>query len=82
MLISNAALGIPRLVTREVDFVGALTPVDIRPLEKQSGIALSQSPGSRWLALQMRVDRAPYDNPKLDRRWLTPSTASAWSISS
>ena len=29
------------------------------------GIALSQSPGSRWLALQMRVDRAPYDNPKL-----------------
>ena len=65
MLISNAALGIPRLITREVDFVGALTPVDIRPLEKQSGIALSQSPGSRWLALQMRVDRVPYDNPKL-----------------
>ena len=35
MLISNAALGIPRLVTREVDFVGALTPVDIRPLENR-----------------------------------------------
>jgi peptide/nickel transport system substrate-binding protein len=65
MLISNAAVGIPRLLTREVDFVGALTPVDIRPLENQSGIALSQSPGSRWLALQMRVDRSPFDNPKL-----------------
>jgi peptide/nickel transport system substrate-binding protein len=65
MLISNAAIGIPRLVTREVDFVGALTPVDIRPLERQSGITLSASPGSRWLALQMRVDRPPFDNPKL-----------------
>jgi len=65
MLISNAALGIPRLHTREVDFVGALTPVDIRPLESESGISLSQSPGSRWLALQMRIDRPPFDNPKL-----------------
>jgi peptide/nickel transport system substrate-binding protein len=65
MLISNAALGIPRLVTKEVDFVGALTPIDIRPLERQSGITLSPSPGSRWLALQMRVDRPPFDNFKL-----------------
>lgn len=65
MLISNAAVGIPRLLTREVDFVGALTPVDIRPLESQNGLTLSQSPGSRWLALQMRIDRPPYDNLKL-----------------
>jgi peptide/nickel transport system substrate-binding protein len=65
MLISNAAVGIPRLLTREVDFVGALTPVDVRPLESQSGVILSQSRGSRWLALQMRVDRPPFDNPKL-----------------
>src|SRR5262245_9068193 len=65
MLISNATVGIPRLLTKAVDFVGALTPVDIRPLESQGDIALSQSPGSRWLALQMRVDRPPFDNPKL-----------------
>lgn len=64
-LISNAAVGISRLATREVDFVSGLTPVDIRPLESQRGLTLSQSPGSRWLALQMRVDRPPYDNPKL-----------------
>lgn len=65
ILTSNPVVGIPRLITKELDFVGALTPLDIRPLEKQSGIKLAQSPGSRWLALQMRVDRPPYDNPKL-----------------
>lgn len=65
VLTSNSVVGIQRLVTRELDFVGALTPVDVRPLERQRGIRLAQSPGSRWLALQMRVDRPPYDNPKL-----------------
>ncbi|MCW3474743.1 ABC transporter substrate-binding protein [Limobrevibacterium gyesilva] len=65
VLTSNSAVGIPRLITRELDFVGALSPLDIRPLEKQSGIKLAQSPGSRWLALQMRVDRPPFDNLKL-----------------
>lgn len=65
ILTSNSAVGISRLITRELDFVGALSPIDIRPLEKQSGITLAQSPGSRWLALQMRIDRPPFNNPKL-----------------
>ncbi len=61
----NPAIGIPRLLTGELDFVGALTPIEVRPLEKQKGIRLEQSPGSRWQALQMRVDRPPFDNLKL-----------------
>jgi peptide/nickel transport system substrate-binding protein len=64
MLISNAAVSVPRLLTHEVDFVSALTPVDIRPLEQKKGLTLIPSPGSRWLALQMRVDRPPYNNLK------------------
>ena len=62
---SNPVVGIPRLLTRELDFVGALTPIDVRPLEKQSGIKLERSPGSRWLALQMRIDRPPFNDLKL-----------------
>jgi peptide/nickel transport system substrate-binding protein len=62
---SNPVVGIPRLLTRELDFVGALTPIDVRPLEKHSGIKLERSPGSRWLALQMRIDRPPFNDLKL-----------------
>jgi peptide/nickel transport system substrate-binding protein len=65
MLISNAAVAVPRLITREVDFVSGLSPVDVRTLGQQKGIAFAASPGSRWLALQMIVDRPPFDNPKL-----------------
>jgi peptide/nickel transport system substrate-binding protein len=65
MLISNSAVAVPRLLTKEADFVSGLTPLDIRPIENKSGIKLSPSPGSRWLALQMRVDKPPFDNLKL-----------------
>jgi peptide/nickel transport system substrate-binding protein len=65
MLISNAAVAIPRLITKEVDFVSALSPIDVRVLKQQKGIALAPSPGSRWLALQMIVDRPPFNNAKL-----------------
>lgn len=65
MLISNAAVATPRLMTREVDFVSGLSPVDVRILSQQKGITLAPSPGSRWLALQMIVDRPPFNNPKL-----------------
>lgn len=62
---SNTAVGVPRLMTRELDFVSALTPVDVRPLEGRAGVKLSRSPGNRWMALQMRIDKPPFDNPKL-----------------
>ncbi len=62
---SNTAVGVPRLLTRELDFVAALTPVDIRPLEGRPGIQLSRSPGNRWMALQIRMDKPPFDNLKL-----------------
>jgi peptide/nickel transport system substrate-binding protein len=65
MLMANSAVGVPRLLTRELDFVSALTPVDVRTVSRASGIALSPSPGSRWMSLQMRVDRPPFDNLKL-----------------
>jgi peptide/nickel transport system substrate-binding protein len=65
MLISNSAVAVPRLLTREVDFVSGLSPIDVRTLGQQQGLTLAPSPGSRWLALQMIVDRPPFNNPKL-----------------
>ena len=65
LLMANSAIGLPRLLTRELDFLSALTPVDIRTLSQASNITLSPSPGSRWMSLQMRVDRPPFDNLKL-----------------
>lgn len=65
MLMANSAVGVPRLLTRELDFVSALTPVDVRTLSQAKDLVLSPSPGSRWMSLQMRVDRPPFDNLKL-----------------
>jgi peptide/nickel transport system substrate-binding protein len=62
---SNTAVGVPRLLTRELDFVAALTPIDVKPLEGRAGITLSRSPGNRWMALQIRMDKPPLNNPKL-----------------
>jgi peptide/nickel transport system substrate-binding protein len=61
---SNTAVGVPRLLTRELDFVAALSPIDVRPLEGRAGIQLSRSPGNRWMALQIRMDKPPFDNLK------------------
>lgn len=65
MLTANPVVGVPRLITGEIDLVTALSPIDIRPLAGRDNIELVPSPGSRWLALQMRVDRPPFDNLKL-----------------
>lgn len=65
MQTANPVVGVPRLLTRELDFVAALTPIDVRPLEGRAGIKLARSPGNRWMALQMRIDRPPFDNVKL-----------------
>ncbi len=62
---SNPVVGVPRLLTRELDFVAALTPIDIRPLEGRPGLRLIRSPGNRWMALRMRIDRPPFDNLRL-----------------
>ena len=40
---SNPVVGVPRLLTREFDFVAALTPTDIRPLEGKSGVRLAMA---------------------------------------
>jgi peptide/nickel transport system substrate-binding protein len=65
VLTQNSLVGIPRLFTGEVDVVAPLSPLEIRPLESRRDIKVEQRPVSRWVALQFRIDRPPFDNLKL-----------------
>ncbi|WP_250527320.1 ABC transporter substrate-binding protein [Caballeronia sp. GAWG2-1] len=60
---SNPIVAMQRLRTGEVDYISALSPIDIRPIEKQPGIVLDPGPASRWYALQWQIDRPPFNNP-------------------
>jgi len=60
---SNPIIAMQRLRTGEVDYISALSPIDIRPIENQPGIVLDAGPASRWYALQWQVDRPPFNNP-------------------
>lgn len=62
---SNPIVALQRLRTGEADYISALSPIDIRPIEGQSGIVLDRGPASRWYALQWQVDRPPFNNPAL-----------------
>lgn len=60
---SNPIVAMQRLRTGEVDYISALSPIDIRPIEKQPEIVLHPGPASRWYALQWQMDRPPFNNP-------------------
>ena len=60
---SNPIVAMQRLRSGEVDYISALSPIDIRPIEKQPDIVLDPGPASRWYALQWQVDRPPFNNP-------------------
>ena len=60
---SNPIVAMQRLRTGEVDYISALSPIDIRPIENLPDIVLDPGPASRWYALQWQVDRPPFNNP-------------------
>jgi len=62
---ADPVVGVQRLMTKEVDFIQALSPTIVRPLERVKDIRLDRNPGARWVSLEMRVDRAPYNNFKV-----------------
>ncbi|MBM3598027.1 MAG: hypothetical protein FJX35_07420 [Alphaproteobacteria bacterium] len=62
---ANPVVSVPRLLTREIDYIAQLGPNDVRPIENRPGIKLDPSPGSRWTSFQLVIDRPPLDNLKL-----------------
>jgi peptide/nickel transport system substrate-binding protein len=63
--ISTTAVSIQRLLTGEADYTSALSPIDIRQIEKNKAITLDPSKVGRWYALQWQVDKPPFNNAKL-----------------
>ena len=63
--LAGSVVGVQRLLTGEVDYIGELTPTDVRPLEGRADIALQPIKVGRWYFLQWHVNAPPFDNAKL-----------------
>ncbi len=63
--LAGSVIGVQRLLTGEVDYIGELTPTDVRPLEGRAEIALQPIKVGRWYFLQWHVNAPPFDNAKL-----------------
>jgi peptide/nickel transport system substrate-binding protein len=63
--ISDAVVGAQRLITGELDFVGELSPTSVAPVRGRPGLKLVPITVGRWYSLQWRMDKPPFDNPKL-----------------
>ena len=63
--ITNTVVGVQRLITGEVDYISALSPIDIRQVESRRGIKLDPSAVGRWYGLQWQLDRPPFNDPKV-----------------
>ena len=64
---SASIVGLQRLATGELDYVGQLSPNDIRPIENNTDIKLYRATVGRWYSLQWHVYEAPFDNVNLRR---------------
>ena len=54
-----------RLATGEIDFVGELSPQDVKQLQARPNIALQPITVGRWYSLQWHMFKEPFNNPKL-----------------
>jgi peptide/nickel transport system substrate-binding protein len=63
--ISGAVVGAQRLLTGEIDFVGDLSPQEIKQLQGKPGIRLLPITVGRWHSLQWHMYEPPFNNAKL-----------------
>lgn len=63
--ISGAVVGVQRLVTGEIDFVGDLSPQDVKQLQGRGQINIVPITVGRWFSLQWHMFKEPFNNPKL-----------------
>ncbi len=63
--LAGSIVGVQRLLTGEVDYVGELTSTDVRPIEGKPDITLQPIKVGRWYFLQWHVNAPPFDNAKL-----------------
>ncbi|WP_342643092.1 ABC transporter substrate-binding protein [Rhodoligotrophos ferricapiens] len=63
--ISNAVIGIQRLMTGEIDFVAQLSPQDVRLIQNNPEIKLDPIKVGQWYSLQWHWNEAPFNNADL-----------------
>ena len=63
--IANSVVGVQRLLTGEVDFVGEISPQEIKQVEGKPGLNLYPITVGRWYSLQWHTYEPPFNNPKL-----------------
>jgi peptide/nickel transport system substrate-binding protein len=64
-LMANPVVGVPRLLTGELDIVPYLTPTDARALDGKPQIKLFKSPGSRWVSLHLVTTSPPFTDVRV-----------------
>lgn len=63
--ISGSVVGLQRLLTGELDYVGQLAPNDIKPIEDNDKLDLYPITVGRWYSLQWHWDKPPFNNSDL-----------------
>jgi peptide/nickel transport system substrate-binding protein len=63
--IAGSIVGVQRLATGEIDWVGELSPQDARQVEGTAGVILDPITVGRWYSLQWHWNEPPFDNAKL-----------------
>ena len=63
--VSGSVVGVQRLLTGELDYVGELSPQDVRPIQDKADIKLYPISVGRWYSLQWHWNEPPFNNAKL-----------------
>jgi peptide/nickel transport system substrate-binding protein len=63
--VADSVVGVQRLLTGEIDYVGEISPQEVKSLEGRPGIALYPITVGRWYSLQWHTYEPPFDNVKL-----------------
>jgi peptide/nickel transport system substrate-binding protein len=63
--IAGSVVGAQRLISGEIDFVGDMSPQDVRQLENRPEIKLYPITVGRWYSLQWHYYEPPFNNAKL-----------------
>jgi peptide/nickel transport system substrate-binding protein len=63
--IAGSVVGVQRLVTGELDFVGDMSPQEIKQLAGRAGLKLYPITVGRWYSMQWHMYEPPFDNAKL-----------------
>ena len=63
--IADSVVGVQRLLTGEIDYVGEISPQEVKQIQGREGLDLYPITVGRWYSLQWHTYEPPFDNEKL-----------------